>query len=602
MAVLWATWNALTRRRRAVWLAVASLLMGLTVGSRPTYLLGAVILLTPLAWEARKLGLGFWRRLAWWRLSGAALGPIAAVGIGLALYNYFRFENPLEFGQTYQMAGDEISKLKLFSLDYFPFNARVYLTSAPSLSPYFPFLTVISPPATPTGQFGIEDPYGVIPVFPWTLLGLGTLMLIFRSWSALGLWCAGVGCSSAAVACTIFCFGGTTGRYMVDFVPALVLLGAVGGLYWESLTSGFVRRAYLIAAGLLCLWSCGAGVLLSMQHNRLLWFNHRDTYKTLARALNRPSHLYDKLTGVRYGPLEMRVVFPQNKVGKLEPLVSTGSAFLSDYLYVFYESERTVRFGIEHTSHRSEVGPPVSIAPGSEHIVKVEMPSLYPPADHPFHDDLSAEDKKRRSEVFAVSLDGRPVLGFLGESYDAVARAPDIGTTRDRPAFKDNFTGRVVSWRRLSPPTMDSVANGTGALKLVLRWPAFAGRLNQPLLCAGETGRGDLLYVAYEDERHISIGHDHWGVGVKQSGPIEITPGALTEIEIRCPPLGAGQKTDHVEVIVDGKVVLSGEDRFHPASPGTIVIGKNPIGASTAHALFTGEIISAERISRAESN
>jgi hypothetical protein len=147
MVVLYCLWKAMSGARRPHWTALASLVMGLCVGSRPTYLLGSIVLLAPLI-QMMGSGAAFWRQRKWWVLVAYTLLPIATVGAGLALYNYLRFGNPLEFGQTYQLAGENVSKLRTLSLSYIPFNLHVYLLSPPGITPYFPFLTVI-----PMGSF-----------------------------------------------------------------------------------------------------------------------------------------------------------------------------------------------------------------------------------------------------------------------------------------------------------------------------------------------------------------------------------------------------------------------------------------------------------------
>ena len=48
----------------------------------------------------------------------------------------------------------------------------------------------------------------------------------------------------------------------------------------------------------------------------------------------------------------------------------------------------------------------------------------------------------------------------------------------------------------------------TGALRLRVKFPAFAGRVNEPLLSTGETGKGDLIYVAYGGVRGADF-HEH---------------------------------------------------------------------------------------------
>ncbi len=598
MLTLYALWRTMADAGKKSWLALASLAMGLCIGARPVYLPGSVCLLAPLAWVAQGAGRDFWRQRRWWRLAACATGPILAVGLGLALYNYARFGNPLEFGQTYQMAGDDITKLKLFSPGYIPYNLRIYLFSTPGLTPYFPFLTVINLPPAPAGQFGVEDPYGVLPCIPWVLFALVSLGLAVRPRHATGWWCAGAWAAVVATAGIVCCFGGTTGRYEVDFTPGLVLLGAVGVLALSvRLRHPAGRRLLAGTAWLLALWSVGFNVLASLQHNRLLMLNHPQVYAPVAHAANRLSAWYDWLAGVQYGPVELRVVFPHNAPGQVEPLVVTGREFLADYLYVHYVAVNQVRFGFEHTSRGGGVGPAVKIDPAAEHVVLVQMGSLYPPVDHPASDGLSRDELRQRQRTVQVFLDGKIALFLDAVCYDATSRTPLIGTSGPFcPAFKRDFSGRILGWRRVAPLPANQQLEGYGPLRLTLKLPDFAGRSSEPLLCTGETGKGDLIYLVRLDERHVAIGHDRWGYGGGTSEPVEIDPAAWLEAEISCPPLLAPGSPEKLEVKVAGRVVLEETGPYYPSPPDRVVVGANPIGSSMCSAVFRGSVVAAERL------
>jgi hypothetical protein len=599
MLTLYCLWRAMKRDGERKWLVLASLAMGLGIGARPVYLLGSVMLLAPLIRAALTGGRGIWRTGNWWRLALCALGPIMAVGLGLALYNYLRFENPLEFGQTYQLAGEDITKLKLFSLSYFFYSLRIYLFSTPGLSPYFPFLTVISAPPGPPGQMGVEDPYGLVPGMPWVLLSLASLWLVLRSRQAIGWWCAAVWAGVLATMGIVFCFGGATGRYQVDFTPGVVLLGAVGLLALSAGPKGPAGRTLLVGTGwLLALWSAGFNVLASMQHNRLLQLEHPPVYARVAHAFNHLSWWYDRLSGTKYGPVELRVVFPRNAVGRMEPLVVTGREFLADYLYVNYVGESQVRFGFEHTSRGGGTGPVVQFDPEVEHVVLVQMGSLYPPTAHPVWDGVAEETARSRQGTVQVLFDGQMVFSLNAACYDSAGRLPSIGTSRPhRPGFPQDFSGRVLAWRRVAPlPVVPPPTREYGALHLTLQLPAFSGRTSDPLLCTGETGKGDLIYLVRLDERHVSIGHDRWAYGGGHSKPIEIDPGKWLEVVISCPPLQPPGAPELLRVEVGGDVVLEETGPFYPSRPDQIVIGANPIGSSMGSVKFPGAVVAARRM------
>lgn len=590
MLTLLCTWRAIRAKRGGwIWLGAASLAMGLTVGARPTYLPGAVVLLAPLA-------LRWWvgRPNRWLGLAAVALGPIIAVGAGLAAYNYARFGSITEFGQTYQMAGDDIRGLKLFGPGYMAYNFRIYILAAAGLSPFFPFITVIDPPVAPTGQFGIEDPYGLLPCLPWVVLAAVALRARLGSGAGheLTFWVAGTLAAALATMAVVFCFGGACGRYMVDFTPALTLLAGVGALALMVRNRGFLRR---ISGGLvvvLAVWSASFGLLASFQHNGLLQVEHPKVYRGLALAFNRPGDLWDRLAGIEYGPVALKVVFPKNAVGEVEPIVVTGRDFRSDYVYVHYLNPDTVRFCFEHTSYGGFTGTPVRIRPGEEHSLLIAMGSLYPPAAHPHFDGIPEGQALLRRRSLSVSLDGVEVLRRKTEFYDAFSREPDLGSSGSRPAFRRPFSGRIISARRAPEAAPAATSPPYGPLCIEFRFPPFGGKRSEPLVSSGESGRGNLLYVKYVDERSVVFGYDHWGVGGFETEPITVEPGAEQMLEVDYGALHAAAPAPAKRVILrlNGTVVADRPGEFYACSPERVKVGVNAIGASTASERFSGTI------------
>src|SRR5207245_5864366 len=102
-------------RGSAVSLALASLCLGLAVGSRPNHIVAAPLLL--LAWARRRSPADLAR----------ALGPLAACIFLLLLYNRARFGDWLEFGQHYVLASHRAPGAMLFSVIYLPSHALAYL-------------------------------------------------------------------------------------------------------------------------------------------------------------------------------------------------------------------------------------------------------------------------------------------------------------------------------------------------------------------------------------------------------------------------------------------------------------------------------------------
>ena len=233
MLALGAIWRALHEpARQGRWLAAASLAWGLAVGARPFLLVGAVILLVPVA-QAWCRPTDSHRRSRPWGLLAAAGGPLLLTGLGLMLYNYRRFDNPFEFGQHYQLAGDRQDAMHHFSLRYLWFNFRVYFLQPVHWSIIFPFLRQdIAWPAPPTGHAEVEDAFGILANIPLVALALAAPLTwrgrapearatLRRFLAATALW---FGMSALILGL----FYGTCIRYEVEFLPALILLAVAG--------------------------------------------------------------------------------------------------------------------------------------------------------------------------------------------------------------------------------------------------------------------------------------------------------------------------------------------------------------------------------------
>jgi len=118
---------------------------------------------------------------------------------------------------------------------------------------------------------------------------------------------------------------------------------------------------------------------------------------------------------------------------------------------------------------------------------------------------------------------------------------------------------------------------------------------NEPLLCTGETGRGDLVYVRYIGPRQIAFGYDHWSRGGPISAPLDIDPSAVQVIEIDTAAIDPGNP-GNLRVRLNGRTVFDQPEPCYPAPPDTLAVGLNPIHTSTAVELFSGHILQARRL------
>ena len=271
MLVLAAVWRALIDpERRAWWLAAASLALGLAVGARPFLLLGAPILLVPIAagWN-QPAGTG--RRLPWDLLLAAAI-PLALCGLGLMLYNDLRFDSPFEFGQRYQLAGDRQDNIRHFSLSFLWFNFCVYFLEPVKWTREFPFVGEIATPVLPAGHAPVEDPFGILTNIPIVWFALAAPLAWWNraaeARSVLRGFLLAVAVLFGTSAVVLSLFYGNCSRYESEFLPPLVFLAVVGILAVERVLAPRPRwrLAARVSWVVLLVFSVGFNLLDGVNH------------------------------------------------------------------------------------------------------------------------------------------------------------------------------------------------------------------------------------------------------------------------------------------------------------------------------------------------
>jgi hypothetical protein len=125
------------------------------------------------------------------------------------------------------------------------------------------------------------------------------------------------------------------------------------------------------------------------------------------------------------GPLHLKVHFPALGAGITEPLLVSGTAGAGDLIFVRYEGDTGIRFGVDHWSYGGPVSDPVALDPDiAQHDVVVSEGGLFPPPRSPLY--VSHPEWRKLRDWVVVALDGRPVLVVPRSAY---ATRPDQITT-----------------------------------------------------------------------------------------------------------------------------------------------------------------------------
>jgi hypothetical protein len=290
MAGLWLMVTAVIGPDLRRWRMIAgSLCLGLAVGGRQTMAVGGAVAVAAALWEVK-------RRTGTYRirpnrenvkLLSYALGPFVVCGLLLAWYNLARFGGFTNFGQHYEIASIDQTKVRFESLSYVVPGLFTYLLLPARIALTFPHVFLQSaandPFALPKGYAGApgalaaEPTGGAIVTTPIMLLLFAIPVMWWqrRSGERRPLVAAtGLAILGLAVATLVsFAIFGTTERYEVDFVTFLLIPAF---LVWAMLLARArpgtaARRIWAVVGVVLTLIGAGVGTALSFSgyENRL---------------------------------------------------------------------------------------------------------------------------------------------------------------------------------------------------------------------------------------------------------------------------------------------------------------------------------------------
>lgn len=594
--------------RQLRWWTMASLAYGLGVGCRPTlFLLGPVLPAAALLIWLRHRG-----QLNLVRLAGAITIPAGCLGLALMLYNDARFDDAFEFGLKYQVNALEGSGKSLHSLAFIPVNIGWYYFSLPALSPYFPYFFPVDTSGAPTEYFGSEPVHGqwlfsLLAGVTLTACALTCLnrerreqfrrdLLPFTALLALGF---------VVLVLTTSTFGIRSNRYMVDFqMPALLLVVVLGAWTLRTPVRNRVRLGRW-AFGLLAMAIVASNILVAIQLLDIMRHTRPGTFGALATLGNRPAAWLTQAGVLPFGPLRFKVRFtrPENPV--MTSLVSTGTPEYRDILQAALYPNGYMDFILFHENRGGARSILLPVEWQREYDVELDMGSLYPPAGEAFHAFWRDREPRLLKTFGRVTLDGSEIIRTQQPFHDAPPHTLRLGRSPDHRGSE--HTGNVTQVERLPPrDSSDPVLlHESGVWRLELEVPASLSQRNQPLLSAGTTGAGNLLYLQAVSEDEFRFALDCWGVGAASSPPLPRRTGTRLKVDILIgaqaarhfpgalpPPEGPAIETFRrlLCVWVDDRLAWQTEIPAHLDAFDQMELGANTQGFSTASATFSGHL------------
>ena len=300
-----------TRRCRPSWLAVSAAAWGLAFGSRHNLAVSIIVYLTFAAcwlWRDRASA-SFLSRL------GILAAPVALCLLGLGLYNFARFDNPLETGMTYQLTIPEFRQIS-YSADYIPSGLYSYLLYPLTGSDVFPFIqSAHFRPAllpewlfVPPGREFDQIIFGLVRTVPAVWLLLIAVPLLVAAFARRGVlrpqpttsaspaflfWMLTLGAAAQFAFLLVFFY--VAERYIVDFYVPVVLCLAI--LVWSAHVALQGRPALQLAIWLvlsaLTIWTAAIGyfacfgvpVLVSIYYDPVMLANHAAFWNERVSAL-----------------------------------------------------------------------------------------------------------------------------------------------------------------------------------------------------------------------------------------------------------------------------------------------------------------------------
>jgi hypothetical protein len=339
------------------------------------------------------------------------------------------------------------------------------------------------------------------------------------------------------------------------------------------------------------------------------------TSTQLAKTVGGRSKAWDGYSG----PVKIRLQFARAQGRTSEPLLAAGVSGRGDLLFLQHEADGRIRFGLDHWGGRLFLSEPVVVDESVEHELIVSLGNLMPPAGSALYQSDPAAMGLR--DVLIVALDGRKILARTADFHESRPEQIMLGVNSiDASTASGRLESYVLSVRGISvdearevsqlpflqgPSKREAMWRGyPGPLKLNVTLPAMAPGTSLPLICAGVTGAGDLLFVEKLADGRVRFGFDHWGVGATpHSEPFAWPAGEERTLVIAVPFLMPPTNTDfyagHPELkplrntvwlSFDGRVVWQHELTAFDSAPETITYGANFIGCSTAERQFGGEL------------
>ncbi len=596
--------------RTGLFLGLASLLSGMTLGCRPNYLPAAGVLALSIgiaAWMSGPEPAGRARRVALCWI------PFAAAGAAIALWNYFRFSSVAEFGYSFTAFAENKAALVHWTPGNLPYNLHRYLVGGVRLGGYFPFIEGVREGPVPR-PVAIHEPfdqvYGCLILFPVLLFSL--LALLARNATAGLLVAAGAG---NLLLLSGLGFG--TYRYPSDFLGAVSFSAAIGICLIPRIQGRVWRFA---AVGLLVPFlgwsvvSCVCSAAAVARTTALFEDLRPDDFSMLAKPFNAAAFRLEDFRKSGPDEIRLRLMLPPDRFGGVDPILVVGETGLQDFIYAYYNRHGEIEIGFESTGYGGPLSAPTKIDYGRPHVVDIALGSFLPPDTHPLLRGMPMGELSLARGFVRVAIDGIPVLEAQAHLHRVRARIL-VGESPDNAAFGKRFTGKILGVDR--PLLRDTgvypqwTAAQFGPLSASLRLKALPAGSKQPLVCVGYRPMAGMLFLEYLSSGKIRAGWMAYNRDVAYSSPFELDYSKAHDFEFHAgsllpplvsnlwPPAASDANREESKrrflVRLDGRDIWQMSQETPEAAPPSVTVGWNSTLQSGIAESLSGDIDSVRR-------
>jgi hypothetical protein len=285
------------------------------------------------------------------------------------------------------------------------------------------------------------------------------------------------------------------------------------------------------------------------------------------------------------------------KIGIPYRLISWISSGSNETVYLqSLEGERAF-IRVDRPGFASLVGDPFQVSVSTVHKVSIWMSALVPPLGHPANRALSNSEYELERRTLRVNVDGTIVFDRPDQTTTVLPMSVRYGEGQQgSEASRTSSHGEILSMVHMPILALSVPVASYGDISMVVMFPVGKVGTSEPLVVTGVPNAGDLLFVSYIGSNRLRFGLDHWGSPVTLSETVYTDLAKPHSIAISMDSLHEDlSKKNGVEVLLDGRAVLTSAREPFESSPDEVEIGTNFIGGSSCGEHFTGKVLSTSR-------